>query len=219
MKCAGWMWFVGACGVVHALVGCGSSDVDAAGDAGGVGDGDGDGDGPSATFECGGTTCYTPQLDPRVLPLPLQAILLTMPELLGEFALEGCCVEGGQSPCGVSNGNQCIEQDQEGVADDTCPGSTIMGGGAQFSLEVAGCCKPSSNRCGFDLALVGAGCIERSEAASMSFMGMGLPGASDIESIPCGGIKGSDPDEQDTDGHDAGMQDADAGAQDADAGL
>ena len=68
-----------------------------------------------------------------------------------------------------------------------------------FDITFEGCCRPDG-MCGFDLGLIGIGCMEREETAMTPIMGMLLPDAGMIMSISCGDS-----------GDDAGNDDVDAG--------
>ncbi|MBX3126181.1 MAG: hypothetical protein KF718_05670 [Polyangiaceae bacterium] len=100
-----------------------------------------------AAVVCGGQQCETPSLP------------------IGQ--IDSCCVG---DKCGVSSsllGNQCIEQNQAGTPDSSCPPQTIQG----FTLQ--GCCKPSG-MCGVLDTFIGLGCVDPSQFG-------GPP------SVPCGG--------------------------------
>lgn len=158
------------------------------------------------TYMCEATTCTTPEIDTSSLPAFLQAVV-TPEQLAMLVPVQGCCTDDTENPCGVENDGVCVQQNQPGVADETCPAAQIEV--MTFPIELAGCCKPG-DMCGFDLGLAGIGCVERTEAAMSSIMGMSIPDAENVKSLACGTVL------------DAGLGDAglgDAGPGDEDAGM
>lgn len=126
----------------------GSGNVAGDGGSGNVG-GTGGGGG-SGGVVCGGQVCPPPQVP------------------IGQA--ESCCVG---DKCGITSsflGGQCIELNQPGQLDPTCPEQSIQG----FTLP--GCCKPNGF-CGVMDSFIGLGCVDPSP-----FTGQ--------QPIPCGGGTG-----------------------------
>lgn len=118
------------------------------GSTGGAGNvGGGGGSGPVV---CGGVTC-----DPPSLPI-------------GQA--DSCCVG---DKCGITSsmiGGQCVELNQPGTPDPTCPEQSIQG----FNLP--GCCK-DTGFCGVMDTFLGLGCVDPGQFTSQP-------------PIPCGGGTG-----------------------------
>ena len=134
---------------------------------------------PPAEIMCKSTKCVAPELDATALfgdAGSAFASFLT-PETLASFgaAPEACCFGEAGDKCGVSSSmltmGECVEANQEGKPDDTCPAltNTIMNPALPIAIPInlPGCCRPD-NKCGLDTSLLGTGCVERTAASAFA---------------------------------------------------
>jgi hypothetical protein len=201
-----------------------ADEMDAGLDAGDQGDGtDTDGTDTDGTDEsepepipCGSNQCLPPEID--LTALGAGAALLK--PILEQYGITpvACCAGEAEDTCGATQplliqDGTCLEQGQEGeLGDPSCEAQSIDLGGA--ALPIPGCCKPTG-QCGFDLGLLGVGCVERTEAARIFSMAPSLdPDAGPPpEVLPLNCVFGPDPEPEPEDaGTDASTPDtSDAG--------
>jgi hypothetical protein len=96
------------------------------------------------------------------------------------YALDYCCTT--DNACGSTFDTDptqyCLERDQEGPLDATCPAENV------FNFDHAGCCRPDG-QCGLDYTYTGHGCISRADPFFTN---------ESLEAIPCGdGTDGGSP--------------------------
>ncbi len=135
----------------------------------------------STTITCAAKTCTAPRLDLSSLiaaaPAQFAAMITPSAEARLGYAPEVCCNGTAKDKCGVTNATiipdgTCEEQNQPGKTTTLCPTENMtfsvptMGA---LPVPMKGCCKPS-NKCGVDVSLMGAGCVQRTEMSRIQRM-------------------------------------------------
>ena len=131
------------------------------------------------TIMCKAATCEAPPLDVTTLlgDAGAQFAGFVTPDLLASMGAlpEPCCFGPKKDTCGVSamaiTRGECVEANQEGKPDETCPPIMQNFGapGISFPMTLSGCCRPD-NKCGVVNDFLGVGCMERVAAQNLGMM-------------------------------------------------